>query len=265
MHPLGDTKTLEFRDFSIVNFKQPPAHSISWHAHETPTLLFVFGGSVDEVFKTRAFECRSSSLLIRPGAETHAHAYGAAGAECLAVQIKPDWFKSEIPNRDIFDSVFYDRKSSLAFLGNKIRRELAIRDEVSGLAIESAFLEIVVRLSRQKKYLKQSDTPRWLEEARDLIHDRFREKLSLKTVSGEVGIHPSTLSESFHTSFGMTVGEYVRNLRLEHAFTEITTTRKPMSEIAIESGFYDQSHFTKRFKERFGQTPKTIRLQFCGS
>jgi transcriptional regulator GlxA family with amidase domain len=42
----------------------------------------------------------------------------------------------------------------------------------------------------------------------------------------------------------------------------LSTTDKPLPEIAILTGFTDQSHFTKRFRQTTGLTPNAYRRQF---
>jgi AraC-like DNA-binding protein len=51
------------------------------------------------------------------------------------------------------------------------------------------------------------------------------------------------------------VGGYLRGLRLDAAARVLSGTGKPLAEVAADAGFYDQSHFTRAFKARFGMTP----------
>jgi AraC family transcriptional regulator len=70
-----------------------------------------------------------------------------------------------------------------------------------------------------------------------------------------VGVHPDHLVHAFRRQYHCTVGEYVRQLRIEFACRQITSSDMPLAEIAVEAGFADQSHFTKTFKRLVGMTP----------
>jgi AraC family transcriptional regulator len=72
-------------------------------------------------------------------------------------------------------------------------------------------------------------------------------------------VHPVHLSREFHKHFRMTVGEYIRKRRIEHASELLSNSELPMSEIASICGFSDQSHFCALFKKHLGMTPGNFR------
>lgn len=73
------------------------------------------------------------------------------------------------------------------------------------------------------------------------------------------GVSPSHLARRFREEFGVTVGERIRELRLEAAAERLRQGERPISEIATESGFADQSHLTRLFRKQFGPTPARYR------
>ena len=60
----------------------------------------------------------------------------------------------------------------------------------------------------------------------------------------------------------MSPSQYVLALRLQEARRLLTTTDLPLSAIALNTGFFDQSHFTKRFQKMTGMTPTRFRKTF---
>ena len=48
-------------------------------------------------------------------------------------------------------------------------------------------------------------------------------------------------------------------IRMAAALTMVLRTNKPLIEIALETGFESLSHFTRRFRAAFGDTPSQIR------
>ena len=59
--------------------------------------------------------------------------------------------------------------------------------------------------------------------------------------------------------FGMTVINYMTGVRIEHAKRLLLTTDKNCTEICCETGYNNQSYFTRTFKELVGMTPRKFR------
>jgi AraC family transcriptional regulator len=104
--------------------------------------------------------------------------------------------------------------------------------------------------------------PRWLLRARDLLHARFTQNLSLDEIASEAGVHPVHLARVFRRHFECTPGDYLRKLRVESACRQLTSSDMPLSEIALSAGFADQSHFTKNFRRLMQMTPGEFRRNF---
>jgi AraC family transcriptional regulator len=135
-------------------------------------------------------------------------------------------------------------------------------DPVGPLAIEGLMLELLVETSRRRENVSERKPPHWLRQARDLVNDRFAENLSLDDIAATVKVHPSHLARVFRQQYGCSIGEYTRQLRLDHARHELSTSEASLLEIAVASGFSDQSHFSKAFKRHTGLTPTEFRRIF---
>jgi AraC family transcriptional regulator len=132
-------------------------------------------------------------------------------------------------------------------------------DEASSLAVEGLALEILAELSRQQTRPAEKMPPRWLEQARELLHAQFSETLTHDEVAKIVGMHPVHLATVFRRYFNCTIGEYVRRLRIEFASRQISTSQDSLCEIGLAAGFSDQSHFSKVFKKHTGMSPGRFR------
>ena len=109
---------------------------------------------------------------------------------------------------------------------------------------------------------KKKTPPALANELREIIQDQLdiNLNLSLKSVSGELNVHPSYLSREFSKHFdNLSFGDYIRKLRIEKAIGLLESTRHSLSEIAYLTGFSDQSHFTRIFKKQTGQNPSVYR------
>ena len=84
----------------------------------------------------------------------------------------------------------------------------------------------------------------------------FEPLLSRDRVAEELGVSVRTLARAFATH-GTTFERSLWNCRLEAAHEALLSSRgrATITEIALRHGFSDSSHFTRRFKQRFGAPP----------
>jgi AraC family transcriptional regulator len=140
----------------------------------------------------------------------------------------------------------------------RLYREFNQTDTAAKLAIEGLALELLAEATRQP-YKGIRTAPPWLRQAREMIVEHFPERLRLTQLAAEVGVHPVYLATAFRQKFGVTIGEFVRKLRIEHACAELMKGKLPLAAIATRAGFADQSHFSKVFKLYVGMTPHKYR------
>lgn len=261
IHPISPIErihTFEAGGFFMTEFAQPPALKIPRHAHSSAMILLVLEGAVSETYARRAYECLPFSLLIRPAEETHSHDYGKAGAHCIAIEVSDQRRESLDSFSQMLDRVSLTSDEVISSLTLRIHRELRLMDEASRLAIEGLMLETLAVVARNS-FRSSPPQPRWLREARDLLHESYKERTSLSRIAQAVGVNAAHLAATFHKHYRCTVGGYLRRLRLDHAAGELMRSERSLAEIAAEAGFYDQSHFTRIFKRFFGTTPSEVR------
>ena len=73
----------------------------------------------------------------------------------------------------------------------------------------------------------------------------------------------SQFQREFRRLFGLTPTAYVLEARLQAARHQLDTTTRPLGQIAVACGFYDQSYFVKRFKAATGLRPLEYRRRFA--
>src|SRR6185436_10255820 len=100
---------------------------------------------------------------------------------------------------------------------------------------------------------------RWIERVREYLHAHFTRKLSLGEIAHAAGVHPVHVCRAFPRHHGLTLGEYVRALRIDYAARELIASRRPIADIAFDAGFASQSHLTRHFRARIGVTPAAYR------
>jgi AraC-like DNA-binding protein len=83
--------------------------------------------------------------------------------------------------------------------------------------------------------------------------------LSVQDFAELTGRSLSSFSRDFKRQFGTTPHQWLIDARLERAMELIQGTRMTVTEIALEIGYDNVSHFIKAFKSKYGQTPKQAR------
>lgn len=98
-----------------------------------------------------------------------------------------------------------------------------------------------------------------VENARQVIADRYRENLSLSEIAREVGVSVFHLSRVFHARTGFSLHAYRTQLRLRAALARLAERHADLTGIALDLGFSSHSHFTETFRRTFGRTPSSVR------
>jgi len=101
--------------------------------------------------------------------------------------------------------------------------------------------------------------PRALRRVREYIEDHLEETISIEALAGIVGLSMYHFARAFKQSEGLTPHDYLVQRRVRRAQELLASTDLPLSEIALASGFSDQSHCARRFREHVGITPSSYR------
>ena len=107
-----------------------------------------------------------------------------------------------------------------------------------------------------------SDNPNWFghfTKVIDYIHSRYASKLSIGELAKLSRLSESQLTRRFRKLFGVSPHEYILRVRVDAARTLLEETNRTISDIALEVGFTDHSHFIRSFKQLRGITPTQYR------
>jgi AraC family transcriptional regulator len=102
-------------------------------------------------------------------------------------------------------------------------------------------------------------TPCKLRCAIAYILAHLEHKLSLAELATVAQMSPAHFARLFKCATGQTPHQYVITCRMERAKQLLTETTIPLHEIAAQSGYADQSHFTALFRQYVATTPKVYR------
>lgn len=153
-----------------------------------------------------------------------------------------------------------------AVKSNELRRLfLKLRDSLTTgqmpLEQESVLLDWVVLVDRMHTDKSENSRRSFFSETaairrvREFISENFAENIKLQDLAEIARLSPFHLNRVFAKEIGIPPHVFQNQLRIEKA-RELIAQKKSLAEIASETGFSDQSHFTRFFKRYTGVTPK---------
>jgi AraC family transcriptional regulator len=251
-------RRVELPGFVLTETFRPAGLVLPPHFHEYANIALDVEGSFIETVGPTPYEVNPHSVIFRPAGEKHSNRYGKTAAHCLIIEVRPQRLSELREVTQILDRASYVEGGMIPSLALRILREFRTLDAVGPLSIEALTLEMLVQATRLD-VMRDRNPPRWLQQAREVIHEQFLESVSLSSVAELVGVHAAHLARMFRRHYGCTLGDYVRRVRLDYAAQLLARPEETLSAIAVAAGFYDQSHFAHLFKLRFGVTPGVFR------
>ena len=94
------------------------------------------------------------------------------------------------------------------------------------------------------------------------LHGHYEQELSIQALTSISALSRSSLHRLFKLRVGMTISDYVAQLRIGHACALLMNSQKPIAIIAEEVGYWNLAHFNRQFKRLKRVTPRTFRNEF---
>ncbi len=229
------------------------------HAHQAGFVSLLLEGDYRETAGFMQFGYQPFSCLYHPPGMDHRDEIGPAGVTLLTLEFKPELFDAvdfaAVNLRPIIDLSGAKPAWELMDLYRRIVARQANPLDLESRAVALAF-SIVRCCSRVPRDLRS------LRRACEYVHAHFGENLTLAQVAWAAAVHPVYLGQIFRQEFGETLGEYLNRIRVRAAAERLANSDQPLSTIALDFGFYDQSHFTRIFRQVTGATPGVFRADY---
>ena len=220
------------------------------HAHSRAQLVFVLAGSYAETWRQGDLRLHAGSVLFRPPAQEHENDFDRDEVQALVISYPPE---------RLAPFAFCPRLAELPALSPMLKHQILLElpraDRAADHALEGLALLFLSRVERAHK----EAPPGWLATALAFIDRHLGEPISLASVATALGLRRSVLADGFRRHLDRSVGESIREARLGRALDQIRGSRRPLSDIAAECGFYDQAHMGRLLKHATGLTPGEVR------
>jgi AraC family transcriptional regulator len=194
---------------------------------------------------------RGGSLFVVVGLDHRliretAHAMGI-DSDCLA-------FAPNLTCRDV----------KIEYLLWALKAELEQEQPLGRIYADSVGIALASQLVRRwgrsaPRRMERGLSERGLKRVLAYIDERLAYDLTLEEIAGQAGFSASRFGALFKCSTGVPVHRYVIGRRVQRAVDLITRTRLPLSDVALQAGFANQSHMALTVRRSIGVTPKRLR------
>jgi AraC-like DNA-binding protein len=94
------------------------------------------------------------------------------------------------------------------------------------------------------------------------MEEHYGDRISMDEMATKAGLSSTHFNRRFQQLLRCTPSDYLRTIRVQAGCRMLSASHEPIAEIAICTGFTDQSHFTRTFQQSTGITPRAYRLRF---
>jgi AraC family transcriptional regulator len=242
-------------DLTLTDTSYSPRLRLYPHAHQCACFGFVLDGGFSERSPVGKLSVGGRAVFFRPPELVHEDRVSAAGARCFYLEVSSRWLDHVEEYSPLPHEPMSFNQGVLLKLANCLYEQWQEMDDVAPLVIEGLACEMAAQFCRTVRVKREPNPPYWLKQVHELLRCRFKESLRLAELSREVRMHPVHVAREFHRYYGTTIGQFRRQCRIDFACDRLAHSMLPIVEIAFESGFAQQPHFTNVFKRLTGLTP----------
>ncbi len=237
-------------------------HAYDLHRHDSYAVGFTLSGVQSFDYRgARADSTAGKVIVLYPDEAHDGHAGAEAGFRYRMLYLAPRLVRAALgPNARSLPFV----REAVSTDGRLLRALRLVLDDLDRplepLEMDRAILEIASALAARDRSPPSRPVTvdaHAIEQASEILDAHFDRVVSAEELEAATGLDRYTLARQFRTRLGTSPYRYLVMRRLERARSLIRAGR-PLAEGALASGFFDQSHLTRRFKQAFGILTGTV-------
>ena len=233
------------------------AFSYPDHYHKKSYFMLTNHCVYKERLGSKVFYHPPNTVLWRPPEISHSDGMEQTNGRSFSVFVKDRLIRKNAEYTSI-PAEFSEKNSHLVFLANRLQNEFRSWTEGSELIAEGLVLEMLGYIAKNKIPADKTP-PKWITRIVEKLEDEYTQKHTNIALAGEFGVHPVHLARTFRKYYGRSVGTYLKEIRIHRAILLVMQRKLTLAEVGYLSGFSDQSHFTRAFKDIIGITPGEFR------
>lgn len=225
-----------------------PGETIPPHDHEEASLASVTLGGMTDLGTGKAlhpWECAYDAEPMIDPLRVSEH-----GLSVMILSLGPDWLNKNGFARIPFPRSFVTKSPDCQLA---LMRLHSVAVSSHGL-VDLAAIDLVAVLSEME--IAGREPAAVIRRVIDRLEDRPEE--SVARLAKDVGYHPTYLARLFLRETGTTMTAFAQRVRLVRAAERVIEGKAKLSDVALDSGFYDQAHFSRKFTSAFGMSPRSF-------
>lgn len=246
--------------YEIAQTRFASNEKLPTHSHEQDVMIIMVRGSRVDQLKETSVECRTGSIMLQSADVPHSNQFfGKRNNQVLNIVIPKRLYAQYSLDRLDSTNLTTVPLGQSRLLAARIAFEIQMSDNLSEDAIDEFMIEFVdcaTGILNRRRYYNASP---WIAKVVEYLNDCPLEVFRLSEIAEITGRHPAHVSRTFRRAIGCTIGTYLRHVRVARACTLLATSRRPIVEIAAESGFADESHLTRCMQAIFKTSPGRYR------
>lgn len=249
---------LPFFELKLCNTS---ALSYKKHAHEEYSIGIIDQGKSNFWYDGKTDEVYCKTMVYLPPDLVHAcNPVNRDLWKYKMLYVQKKWVQGFMESRESFvlNNPIIKDVSNYGVLQRVSKMLDSLRSDIIPLEKEAKILSVFdLALTGEKKICQvnyKKEQPK-LKIIKEYLQNYFLEKVTLEQLERVSGMNKFHIIRLFKEVFKIPPHAYQTLLRINYAKKELCK-HKPMTEVALDTGFYDQSHFIKAFKNYTGVTPE---------
>lgn len=260
---LGDKRgECEWDGFSFCEVIDRAEQEIPLHTHQEAHFFLLLRGSYISSARGADEGCSPRTLMFLPQWTTHRDRFRMRGGSFFTMSIQPELLGHLAGDQRLVDYAMTVDFPACKMLSYRIYKEFCLADEFSSTVMAGLTLELLGWAAHVTEPTAGRQPPRWLHRVSEEIRDPSPERVTVRQLAETAGVHPLHFAKIFRRFYHCSPGEYLRQSRVERAAGLLSSSAVPLAEVALRTGFSDQSQLTKAFRGHTGMTPAEFRRSF---
>ncbi|MBF6978965.1 helix-turn-helix transcriptional regulator [Aerococcaceae bacterium zg-BR22] len=257
--------------FEVISVNQS-TYDANWHSmmhyHDFTEIFYCLDGEghMQTNFGMQPIK-KNSLIIVNPYVEhtEHSSIYNPLKYVVIGTRGPELIFPEKMLANDLF--LFEDTDLTYFNLIQLILSETRSKQKYTSQIVDYLTNALLLNISNQASSLFSS-TQRTkslspsVSLAKTYIDNNYSKQITLDTLEQRSHISKYHLSHLFKEEIGLSPINYLMDVRFHHAIELIKSTNYSIVQIAQTVGFYSNHYFSKKFKERYGITPKVFRNQY---
>lgn len=246
--------------------------NVPMHWHRSLELLYCAEGKAHVVIGKEEYAFEKGGLLLVNS--NIPHRLQSDAAVLLAVQLKPELL-NYISAKDkpvVFDCIcpsgsgdngkFFSVKQILALILHSNIESQRYIDCLNTALCYRLIYELYANFAVTDRHMRSEyQLSERLTVLLSYINANYDKDLPLEELAGKLYLSVPYFSKFFKQNMGMTCGDYIKSIRLNHATEELQNTNDSVEKIGERCGFSNTRSFVDAFREKTGVTPSVWKKQ----